>query len=195
MGNPLSTVRPVTLAYLITWRTYGTYLHGDPESVDPRTNTYGEPRRDSSVDLNNWERAQMRSAPFILTSAMRRVVHDSIERTAAIKSWVLLGSNVRTNHVHIVLATEESPDRAMTSLKAWATRALRDSNLVSERAHPWSRHGSTRHLHTDRAIAHAIHYVNDLQDVPRRLDDCAAATRRSDPDCHSQQHAPSQSRL
>ncbi len=76
-----------------------------------------------------------------------------------------MAANVRTNHVHVVVAGAETPERMMTAFKAWSTRRMREAGLVAEGS-PWSRHGSTRYLWDETELADAVAYVMDGQGAP-----------------------------
>lgn len=156
------------LAYLLTWRCYGTFLHGAAESVDRGSNAFGAGRRTYSAALNRFERSEMRFEPTVLSIAMRDHIHSTIETTCRAKSWALLACNVRSNHAHVVVSTDGPPERALTILKAWTTRLLRADGLVALDRPVWSRHGSTRWLLTEDEVARAIHYVIEMQDVQAR---------------------------
>jgi hypothetical protein len=71
--------------------------------------------------------------------------------------------NVRTNHVHLVVSANLTPEQVLTSLKAWCTRRLREAGLVAEGFKPWSRHGSTRYLWRTDQIEAAVSYVLEGQ--------------------------------
>jgi len=75
----------------------------------------------------------------------------------------LLEINVRTNHVHAVVSTQKTPERTMSSLKAWATRALREQGLAGADQKVWSRHGSTIYLFTERELEYAMWYTAQAQ--------------------------------
>lgn len=156
------------LAYLLTWRCYGTFLHGDPESVDRRSNFYGDARRTYSAALNRFERSEMRFEPVVLDPPMRDLVHSTIETTCAAKSWELLAINARTNHVHVFVSADRPPERVLTTLKAWSTRQLRTCGCVGPEHPVWSRHGSTKWLMREDDVTRAIFYVTDMQDDPER---------------------------
>lgn len=99
----------------------------------------------------------------------RECVASAISRTASAKGWTLLACNVRTNHVHVVVAAVHgvAPESMLTTLKAWSTRTLRESKLVDPEWRVWSRHGSTRYLKNDLAVEHACQYVLEMQDERR----------------------------
>jgi hypothetical protein len=60
------------LAYLLTFRTFGTWLHGDERtSVRDGWNRYGHPRYRSSETLEKWMREEMSQEPFLLSGPMR----------------------------------------------------------------------------------------------------------------------------
>jgi hypothetical protein len=61
----------------------------------------------------------------------------------------------------------------MGTLKAWATRRLRDAGLEPRSGPVWARHGSTRYLWNERDIEAACWYVLHGQNKPgvRRFDE------------------------
>jgi REP element-mobilizing transposase RayT len=79
------------------------------------------------------------------------------------RGWTLHAINVRTNHVHVVVAGRDAPERMMTAVKARATRSLREARLVADAVKPWARHGSTRWLWTPDAVEAACRYVVEGQ--------------------------------
>lgn len=155
------------LAYLISWRCYGTWLHGEDGAFDPQHNTYGTPPRRRNEFLVEFERNEMRYPPMSLSPALRDVCAQSIARTAAAKNWTLLAANVRTNHVHVVIAAGVEPEVVLRTLKAWCTRDIREAGLVDPKRPIWSRHGSNRYLWTEESVARACWYVDEMQDEPR----------------------------
>ena len=101
------------------------------------------------------------------SDAQRECVASAIERTARAKEWTLLARNVRTNHVHLVIAADTAPEFVMNALKRWSTRRMRDAGLLGADERPWARHGSTRYLKTPESVERAIWYVDEMQDQPR----------------------------
>jgi len=106
----------------------------------------------------------MTSEPMLLSPAAREIVHIAIREVCEFRSWSLLASNVRSNHVHVVLAQCELPDRAMATFKAWSTRRLREAGVADSEARVWARHGSTKYLWSDEAAREAVEYVVEWQD-------------------------------
>lgn len=93
------------LAYLLTFRTYGTWLHGDKRYSVQRnlTSAYGTPMTPPNLRLENWMLEEMKAKPFLLNESMRKVVFDAIEDLCTRKDYAMRAANVRTNHVHAVL--------------------------------------------------------------------------------------------
>ncbi len=55
----------------------------------------------------------------------------------------------------------------MDSFKVYATRKLREENLLSREVKPWARHGSTPYFWTEEQLQRAIDYViNGQGDEP-----------------------------
>jgi REP element-mobilizing transposase RayT len=157
--------RTAPLAYLITIRAYGTWLHGDERgSVDRRShNKYGAPNITPNERLSSAEKAQLRHPPLILSQAQRAAVEQAIREVAACRGYQLLAVNVRTNHVHCVVVAGCKPESLLVAFKAYSTRLLRRAGLISSDIKPWSRHGSTLYLWTEDEVERAIDYVINAQ--------------------------------
>jgi REP element-mobilizing transposase RayT len=148
------------LAYLITFRTRGTWLHGDERgSIDRLYNNY----RSSYIPVNpRWfthNRRQLKAPPLILEARQRESIRIAIRDTCEFRKWSLLAQNVRTNHVHAVVSADRDSDLVLIALKANATRQLRQDNLWMYPFSPWARKGSEIKLWTERSVAQAIAYV------------------------------------
>jgi len=150
--------------YFLTFTTYGTRLHGDPRgSVLRHDNAVGTPAFAPNPVRNRFERALMTASPMRFTEDQRRMVAMAIAEVCARREWRLHALNVRTNHVHVVVTSEAPIDQVMNTFKAYATRKLRESNLVGGGARTWARHGSTRFLRDEQDVIDAMSYVLDYQ--------------------------------
>ena len=149
------------LAYLLTFRTYGTWHHGDPRGAVDRKyrNSYRAPKMPVSPRLIETERANQKSPSFVFDDMQRLVVDAAIREVCRHRMYRLHALNVRTNHVHSVVSSEAKPEKIMEAFKSYATRSLRSSGLVHAGCKIWSRHGSTRYLWKDEAVVAAINYV------------------------------------
>src|SRR5438128_8969231 len=68
------------IAYLITFRAYGTWLHGDERgSVDRFHNVYGKPMLPLSRQRQKYERSLLSHAPVKLSAAQRGAVEKGCE--------------------------------------------------------------------------------------------------------------------
>ena len=108
----------------------------------------------------------MTQAPYEMGHVRRSTVLKSIHEVCAHRSWSLYAAHVRTNHVHVVVSAEETPERVMNSFKAYASRKLNELGLESPTRKRWARHGSTRYLNGDQNICAAIRYIVDDQGEP-----------------------------
>ncbi|MDX6384682.1 MAG: hypothetical protein QOK48_2255 [Blastocatellia bacterium] len=160
----------VPLGYLITFRCYGTWLHGDARgSTDRFHNRYQSPflpRSDRRLELN---RGQLKTEPLILNAGQRRGVELAIREVCVNREWLLHALKIRTNHVHTVVSIGAlKPARALNAFKAYATRRLREEGNWEESHSPWADKGSERYLWNERSLALAIDYVLNGQgeDLP-----------------------------
>jgi REP element-mobilizing transposase RayT len=72
----------------------------------------------------------------------------------------LLAINVRTNHVHTVVAAHgQKPERIMNAFKGNATRQMREDGCWPYEYSPWVEKGSKRRLWNEQSVANAIDYV------------------------------------
>ena len=111
------------LGYLITFRCYGSWLHGDERgSIDRFHNRYKSPylpRSDRRRDLN---RRKLKSEPVNLDARQRHSVNSAIREVCAHRGWSLHAHNVRTNHAHAVVSIGTvKPERALNAFKAYST--------------------------------------------------------------------------
>jgi hypothetical protein len=122
------------LAYLITFRSYGTWLHGDSRGTMDRQghNIYGAPRIPASEKLEGSDRSQLKYPPVKLDASHRNVVEQAIREVCANRGYNLRAVNVRTNHVHTVVSAQLHPDLIMNAFKAYATRLLRRTGICRQ---------------------------------------------------------------
>jgi REP element-mobilizing transposase RayT len=162
------TDRP--LAVFFSFRCYGTWLHGDDRgSIDRYNNAYRSPKIPGSSNWRKHNEQSLIHEPVTLDAARRRSVNKAIGQTCSKRGWRLLAINVRTNHIHAVVAIGgKRPKDALIALKANATRQLREDGLWVHEHTPWAEKGSKRNLWNERSIWEACNYVNNSQgdDLP-----------------------------
>lgn len=148
-------------AYFISFRCYGTWLHGDArKSMDGRKhNIYGMPPILPNAGLKKFETGECKYPSMTLDAARRAIVEKAIREVCEHRDYQLLAINVRSNHVHTVVSANCKPEPVMNAFKAYSTRCLRQADTLSSEARFWSRHGSTRYLWKPRQIEFAVDYV------------------------------------
>src|SRR3989440_7378126 len=91
------------LAYLITFRSYGTWLHGDARgSIDRFHNRHKSPYIDPNDRWHEHNATSLRSKPVTLDASRRKSIETAIRETCSFRHWHLHAVNARTNHVHTV---------------------------------------------------------------------------------------------
>jgi REP element-mobilizing transposase RayT len=150
------------LAYLITFTTYGTWLHGDKRgSVDREHNKYGDEYLPGKESFEQQDCKLLKNNIVTLAAKDRDIVLAAILSQCEFRGWFAHSVHVRSNHIHIVVSSIEEPEKIMSVLKAYSTRALRVSGVL--RSKFWTKHGSTRYLWTKERLYTAIKYVRDGQ--------------------------------
>lgn len=162
------------LAYLITIRTYGTWLHGDArDSVDRHgKNIYGTKRIAGNLNLKEKMLGGRKESAFLFDKGQREFVEKTIKEVCSYKDYFLHAINARSNHVHMVVSAQNPPEKIINNFKTYVTRNLRQNNLIGLESRIWSRGGSRRYLWKQRHVDLAIDYVLYCQDdVLFKIDD------------------------
>jgi len=151
----------IPLGYLITFRCYGTWLHGDARgSIDRFHHQYKShylPHSDRRVEVS---RRLLKSRPNSLDAKQRKTVEQAIRAVCEYRGWHLHAVSVRTNHVHSVVSIGNiTPARALNAFKAYATRAMRERRCWNHSYSPWADRGSKRYLWNEKSMALAVDYV------------------------------------
>jgi REP element-mobilizing transposase RayT len=151
----------IPLGYLITFRCYGTWLHGDERgSIDRFHNRYKSeylPRSDRRKDVNS---RLLKFEPVTLNAKQRGSVDSAIREVCEHRQWFIHALNVRTNHVHSVVSIGSiKPERALNAFKAYATRHMRQDGNWNRPRSPWADRGSKKRLWNEESLARAIDYV------------------------------------
>src|SRR5262249_55441915 len=103
----------IPLAYFITFRCYGTWLHGDQRgSIDRFHNQYKSPYIPPNEKWLAHNEQKLKGEAVILNAAQREAVEKAIREVCQHRNWLLMAINVRTNHIHTVVAIGEAkPER------------------------------------------------------------------------------------
>jgi REP element-mobilizing transposase RayT len=150
----------IPLAYLITFRAFGTGLHGDSRgSVDRFHNRYGSPLIPANRRWHQYNERALKHPPVKLTARRRAAIDAAIRETCKIRKWKLWALNTRTNHVHLVVTANCEPEIVLNAFKANATRKMREARCWQSGKTPWVKKGSKKRLWTEQDLINAIVYV------------------------------------
>ena len=111
-------------------------------------------------------REKLDQPPYELDAPRRRVVLLTIQEVCRHRGWSLLAAHVRSNHVHVVVTAEVTPEKLMNDFKAYASRALNALGVDRDNRKRWTRHGSTRYVWKVDHLAAAVEYVLEKQGHP-----------------------------
>ena len=157
----------VPLAYFITFTCYGTWLHGDERgSVDDEHNAPQTPVLPRDPQRRARERNELAEPPYYLDGPRRQVTLHALCEIARRKGWALHAVHVRSNQVHVVVTAAGAPERVLNDLKTAASRRLNQVFPAEQDRTRWTRHGSTRYLRTEEAVAEKVDYVLHGQGEP-----------------------------
>lgn len=140
------------IAYFISFRCYGTWLHGDERgSMDrSRNHAFGAPAIAPDPGRTRYEHSVSSYPPMTLDGKMRETVEQTIREVCLFRGWHLHAANAQKDHVHTVTtANGAQPEKVLNDFKAWCTRRLReatsltlglpqDNPLADARATAWS---------------------------------------------------------
>ncbi len=159
-------------AYLITFRCYGTWLHGDERGSYRRNSGVisGVSRVPPRPRLRQAEIKQLAHGPVRLNKRQRATVERAVREVCLNRKYRLLVIDVRSNHAHTVVSALSDPEPILDAFKSYSTRALRETALLGKNIRPWARHGSTIYLWKERDVEKAVEYVLLGQDGEFSLD-------------------------
>src|SRR5689334_14931341 len=102
------------LAYLLTFRTFGTWLHGDIRwSVGKRPRSSRESRLiPPNIPLKEAMAEETNQPPVVLNQTQREAVERAIEEVCEHRGYSLRAVNARTNHVHSVVTAQVRPEES-----------------------------------------------------------------------------------
>jgi len=145
--------------YLITFRSFGCWLHGKEGSVDRSHNTYGTPKLPGDDARFRYNRRALARPPVKLNVRQCALVEQAVRETCGFRKWSFWAVNARTNHVHTVVTANCTPERVLSAFKANATRKLREAKCWNSNSSPWAYRGSRRYLWNEKELLDAIAYV------------------------------------
>lgn len=160
-GFEIYEENPFPIAYLLTFRTYGTWLHGNRRGSIQRTRLV-RPKTvwlPANVPLAEKMRAELKQEPVALNDRQRRLVHESIVEVCAFREYLTRAINVRSNHVHAVVSKAQTPEKIVNEFKSYSTRRLRKEHEFSPVEKIWARGASTRYLWKPHHVEAAVDYV------------------------------------
>ena len=149
--------------WLLTWTTYGTWLHGDARgSFLGRTFPSPDPDREQA------NRSAMPGDVVYLTDHQRAIVDATLVNECLAQDWHLYAYNVRTNHLHVVVSAGRTGTFVRTRLEALASKALSDDAGLpmagdNGRKRWWTEKGNIVPIETEKALEGSTVYVRELQ--------------------------------
>jgi REP element-mobilizing transposase RayT len=157
--------------WLLTWRTYGTWLPGDERGfVDPVLdeqghrvihNLPGTPIDADNPRLHKYSQEILRGPAVYLTREQAAALLEQFQETARHRGWELLAVSILPNHVHLIVGVNGDPDPAslLRDFKSYGSRRLNRLWPIPASRTWWAESGSRRILRTDEYRFQAMQYV------------------------------------
>ena len=161
-SRPNEPPMPEPLAYFLTWTTYGTWLPGDERGWVLRGKGFQLP----NPIAKQFAEDRMTEPFCTLDSDQRKIVEDTIRQHCQIRKWELHAVNCRSNHVHVVVTADVSPEIVRDQFKAWCTRKLKEHARncdAMSREKWWTKRGSQRYIGDDESLDAVCIYAKDAQ--------------------------------
>ncbi len=143
---------PKTIAYMLTWNTYGTWLQGDKRGFAKNGATYP-----INLSLEECNCNALVRNPVKLSTAQCALVRDVILEKAEQLNQRIYALSVSPCHVHIVAAYTPKPiGRVVMLYKNAAQFALRNQDLTGR---IWTRGYDKRFCFNLKSLRARINYV------------------------------------
>ena len=142
-----------TLAYMVTWTTYGTWLQGDRRGYVKNARILNPNPNLASANLRN-----LKKPPVTLTTIQEQIVNHAIVAKAEQLAQTILAIAVCKDHVHLVIGYNGTPiEYTLKHYKNAAMVALRKHGL---RGRLWSSGFDKRFCFDPESLRKRIDYVN-----------------------------------
>jgi REP element-mobilizing transposase RayT len=149
------------LAYFVTWTVYGTFLQGDERGWRRRRKCEQLPQ----PRLAEWRHKRLKHPILLLNTEQQAAIERVVSEHCQHRGWQRHAVSVRTNHVHVVVASREhSGKQVRDQLKANATRALRESWSQFCGRPVWTAGGDWQCINSDDDLEAVVVYVVEAQD-------------------------------
>jgi REP element-mobilizing transposase RayT len=142
-----------TIAYMVTWTTYGTWLQGDKRKYV----------KDGQILLPNEGLAEanaqaLMKRPVRFDRRQRQMVEDAIRQKASQFNQQIYALAVRSNHVHLLLKYIPKPiELVVQHYKSSAFMALRKIGITGQ---IWTKGFNRRYCFDEATLQKKIEYVN-----------------------------------
>jgi len=148
------------LAYLITFTTYGSWLHGDHRNSVIRSGGVSRPLG-HRPRLDAWHHQKLKHPSVTMDTTHRQIVLKAIIEHCAFRKWDLIAAHVRSNHVHTIVCTTVPAKTVSVQLKSWATRALKGAGYDMQPT--WTQGASCRYIFSRAMLQQKLQYVVEEQ--------------------------------
>ena len=132
------------IGYMLTWRTYGTWLQGDERGC-------------KNEKLEQANKKNLKKEPIKFNSAQIEAVKDSIIQEAKRLNQKIYALTVLPNHIHLLV---EKIDEAIESTAAFyktvARKALYKNNLQGR---IWAKGYDKRYVFTEQELLNRMVYI------------------------------------
>jgi REP element-mobilizing transposase RayT len=162
--------------WFLTSTTYGQWLPGDPRGSVSREivsgqshrksqNELGVPYSEPMKELNEASRKLMKADPICLTLPHAEQLLSQFQETCDVRTWLLVGTAIMANHVHVILGVPGDPDPngLLRDIKAYGSGALNRTFGKPKSETWWTKGGSKRKIPDRAAIVSAIQYLRDQE--------------------------------
>ena len=156
----------MTLTWLITTTTYGSWLPGDSRgSVDNEHNQPGEPFRDPVDKLAEWSRQQLKCPPIRLSLAQAEALLSQLHETSRLRGWIIHSVAIMANHWHAVVSASDlvRSEKILADLKSYGSRRLNQQWSRPASKTWWTESGSRRRLADEPNVEAAVRYVAEQE--------------------------------
>jgi REP element-mobilizing transposase RayT len=156
--------------YFITIRAAGSLpkavsarigeLHLSMSAVEPASADYLQLQRQYFLTLEKYLDAGYGFCPFNHTACCQ-IVKDSLVELKTV-GWNLKHFAIMPNHVHLLVATDQSAEAMASVWRSWKGRTARWCNLALERRGAfWQRDWFDRWMRDEASIARSIDYIRN----------------------------------
>lgn len=150
------------IGYMLTWRTYGTWLQGDERGYVKDGKLLNQ-----NETLEQINKINLKKQPIKFNSKQKEIVKDSIIQKAKRLNQKVFALTVLSNHIHLLVEKKQESIETTAALYKTAARTALNKNGLEGKI--WSKGYDKRYCFSYQELNNRIEYIRGHNETPLKV--------------------------